>query len=197
MAKRIAVISYDLDPNSPPTVDAVVVRDTLITAGYQATLVHQWRLNETNPATFFSAADWLRAFDGIVICDFYQFWNLREVILSKLPVICLNPGYADDLGLAEKQVTYTAETACKVVHLHPITTGLAIGTHNLGNAVYVHSVSVQDHSVNVLATTVANNPTLIAHKTHKLVFFGWFRMSSASNGSALFKLLNQAAHWAF
>ena len=197
MAKRIAVISYDLDPASPLTTDAVVVRNTLAAAGYQATLVDQGRLNESDPATFFSAAEWIREFDGIVICEFYEFWNLREVICSRLPIICLNSGYVDDLGLGEQSITHTPETACKVVLNHPITAGLPIGIHNIGSAVYVDSVSVHDHFVDVLVTTVANNPVVIAHKTHKLVYFGWYRMSSASNGSALFKLLNQAAQWAF
>ena len=198
MPKRIAVLSYDLNPASLLTTDAVVVQNFLNASGYTATLVHQWRLDETNAAMFFSAAEWLRLFDGIVICEFYDFWNLREVILSKLPVLCLNSGYVDDLGLGEQPVTHASENECKItINTHPITLGLALGVHNTGNPVYADSVSTFDHNVQVLATTLVNNAVLVAHKTHKLIYFGWYQMSKASPGSLLFHLLKSAAAWAF
>jgi len=49
----------------------------------------------------------------------------------------------------------------------------------------------------VFIDTQANRPVLIAHQTHKLMYFGWYRMSQASPGSPLFKLIVQAAKWAF
>jgi hypothetical protein len=49
----------------------------------------------------------------------------------------------------------------------------------------------------VLVTTLASQAVLVAHKTHPLAYFGWYRMSLASAGSPRFKLLIQAAGWTF
>ncbi len=105
----------------------------------------------------------------------------------------------DDLGLGEEPQEHVSEHLCNVVATHPIITGagLAVGGLDIGSSVYLDSTFTLDHLVNVLITTPANRPVLIAHKTHKLVYFGWYRMSAASPGSPLFKLLVQSAKWAF
>jgi hypothetical protein len=196
--KRIAVVAYDLNPGDPLTADAVVFLDTLNKAGYAADLVPQSWLNETDQATFKHATAWMD-FDGIVICGFYSFWNLRELILSQRPVICANIGYVDDLGLGEDQQEHVNEHLFNVVASHSIITGagLAPGGLDIGNGVWLDSTLTIDHRVDVLITTQANKAVLIAHQTHKLVYFGWYRMSQASPGSPLFKLIVQAAKWAF
>ena len=131
MAKKVAVISYNLNPSSPLTADAVVFRDTLNAAGFAAKLVHQWSLDETNSSTFKPATYW-HAYDGIVICNFYGTWNLREVILSKRPVICANVGYADDLGLGEALKEHISEDDFNVINnTKPITLGLPLGSHTV------------------------------------------------------------------
>jgi hypothetical protein len=194
--KKIAVVSYSLNPADPMTTDAVVFRDTLNQTGlYQASLVHQWALDETSNH-FLSAAKW-KEFSGIVICNFYYYWNLREVILSKLPVICANIGYVDDLGLGEMPQEHVSEHKFNVVQAHAITQGFPVGGLGIGNSVWLDSTSTLDHRVDGLVTTMANRPVLVAHKTHKLVYFGWYRMSDAQSGSPLFQLLSQAAQWAF
>jgi hypothetical protein len=98
MPKDIAVVSYDLNPTSSLTTDAVVIRDHLNNNGYSAQLVNQWVFNEPN-AAFFKNADYWEKFDGVVICNFYVSWNLRELIKAGRPVMCVNAGYCDDLGL--------------------------------------------------------------------------------------------------
>jgi hypothetical protein len=196
MSKKIAVLSYSLNTADPLTADAVVFRDTVNHAGaYSATLLAQSALDET-ATQFHSAAAW-KAYSGIVICNFYPFWNLRELILSGLPVICANIGYVDDLGLGEAPREHASQHQFNVVKAHPITQGFAIGGLDSGNAVFLDSTSTLDHLVDPLVTTIANNPVLVAHRTHKLVYFGWYRMSQASTGSPLFKLLSQAVTWAF
>ena len=195
---RIAVVAYDLNPVDTLTADAVVFRDTLNASGYAAELVPQSWFDETAPATFKNAAAW-RRYAGVVICGFYYFWNLRELILSRRPVICANIGYVDDLGMGENQQEHINEHMFNVVATHPIITGagLAQGGLDIGNGVWLDSTFTLDHRVNVLITTPANKAVLIAHQTHKLVYFGWYRMSDASPGSALFKLIVQSAKWAF
>ena len=196
--KRIAVVSYGLTPGDPLTDDAIVFKDTLNSAGYRAELVHQWAFDETNSSTFRKAARW-RRYEGVVICGFYYFWNLRELILSHVPVICANVGYVDDLGMGEDQQEHIPDHMFNVVATHPIIAGagLAPGSLDIGSAVWLDSTFCIDHAVDVLITTQSNRPVLVAHQTHKLVYFGWYRMSQANAGSALFDLITQSAKWAF
>jgi len=199
MAKDIAIVSYNLNKASAQTKDAVVILDILNNNGYSAKLVHQWAFNEPNSGSFKSERDWER-YDGIVISKFYGFWNLRELIRSGRPAICANVGYADDLGLGEMLKEHIAEDDFNVVNnSHPITScaGISQGTLDIGNPVWTDSISTDNHYVDVLIATLANRAVLVAHKEFPLVYFGWYRMSQASGGSALFDLLVQSAHWAF
>jgi hypothetical protein len=199
MPKDIAIVSYNLSRSSSETQDAIVFRDTLNSNGYSAELVHQWALNETSNSFFKSERDWER-YDGIVICGFYGFWNLRELIRAGRPVICANVGYADDLGLGERVQDHISEDDFNVINnTHPITSGsgLSLGSLDIGSPVWVDSISTHNHHVDVLTTTLANRAVLVAHKGYPLVYFGWYRMSQASSGSALFGLLVQSANWAF
>ena len=68
---------------------------------------------------------------------------------------------------------------------------------DIGAPVFFDSVSTHNHHVAVLVNTLAAQPVLAAHKTHPLTYFGWYRMSQASAGSPLLKLLVQAANWTF
>ncbi len=189
MPKDIAVVSYNLDPTSSLTQDAVVIRDQLNGAGYKAELVHQWSFDETNSATFKSQDQWEK-YDGVVVCNFYQSWNLRELIRSARPILCVNVGYADDCGLAEGLRDHAAEEQFKVIdNSHPITTGFPLGVIDIGAPVFFDSVSTLNHQVDVLVTTLASNPPL--------AYFAWYRTSQAPAGSLLFKLLVQAANWTF
>jgi hypothetical protein len=197
MPKKIAVLSYNLNPASSE--DAVAMRDILNSTGYSAELVNQWALNETNPKFFKMSRDWER-YDGIVISDFYRFWTTRELILSGRPVVCANVGYVDNLGLGECVVDHTSEDDFSVVNTtHPIMagTGLAAGSVDIGNPVWTDSISTHNHLVDILVTTLSNNPVLVAHKTYPLVYFGWYRMSQASPASPLHTLLTKSANWAF
>ena len=197
MPKDIAVISYNLNPMSSLTADAIVFRDTLNDNGYSAELVHQWSLNEPNTSYFKSNRDWER-YDGIVICGFYGLWNLRELILSGRPVICANAGFADDLGMGEAIAEHMYEDDFNIVNnTHPISAGFSLGSIDIGGSVWVDSITTHNHYVDILVTTLANRAVLIAHKTHPLVYFGWYRMSQASTGSQLFELLVKSANWAF
>ena len=199
MPKDIAIVSYNLNPASSSTSDAIVFRDTLNSNGYSAELVHQWSFNEPNSDYFKSEDDWDR-YDGIVICGFYGFWNLRELIQSGRPVVCANNGFADDLGLGERLQEHASEDDFNVVNnTHPITVGagVALGSIDIGSPVWMDSISTLNHHVDNLITTLSNKPVLVAHKTHPLVYFGWYRMSQASPGSQLFNLLVQSANWAF
>lgn len=197
MPKDIIVVSYDLNPGSALTTDAVVIRNTLNSAGYSAQLVHQWAFNEPDAANFKQAKFW-DGVDGIVICNFYGFWNLRELIQAGRPVVCVNSGYVDDLGLGEREQEHISEDSFNVINnSHPITAGLPLGAIDIGNPVFTDSVSTLNHHVDVLVTTLANQAVLAAHKTHRLTYFGWYRMSQASAGSALFNLLVKSANWTF
>lgn len=197
MPKDIAIISYNLDPGSSLTSDAVIIRDTLNAAGYSAVLVHQWSLKETDAANFKSADEWEK-YDGVVICNFYGFWNLRELIRSGRPVICANVGYADDLGMGEQVVEHISEDDFTVINnTHPIVTGLPLGSIDVGSPVWLDSLSTFNHHVNNLITTLSNKPVLAAHKTKPIVYFGWYRMSQASAGSQLFDILRRCANWVF
>ncbi len=196
--KHIAVVSYSLDPADELTQDAIVFRDTLNATGqFDATLIHQWRLNETS-GEFITAQDWKR-FSGVVLCEFYEFWNLRELIVSGIPIICANVGYADDLGLAEAEQEELDAHEFILTQGHPITQGFLLGAFSIGQPVWSEATRpfIADHLVEVLVTTTDAYPVLLAHKTHKIAYFGWYRMSQAQQGSALFKLLVNAAHWAF
>ena len=115
MAKDIAVVSYNLNTSSYRTRDAVVFLDKLNGNGYSADLVHQWAFNEPNSSYFKSERDWER-YDGIVICGFYGYWNLRELIRSGRPVICANVGFADDLGLGERMREHISEDDFNVIN---------------------------------------------------------------------------------
>jgi hypothetical protein len=197
--KRIAVVSYNLTPSSPLTQDAIVFRDRLNATGlYDAELVHQWAFDEQqSPPTFKSALHWTR-YQGAVICGFYGAWNLRELILSKLPVICANNGYADDLGVGEAPQEHFSEDDFNVVNnTHPITSGGPLGSVDIGSPVWTDSVSTLNHHVDVLVQTLSGRAVLAAHKTHKLVYFGWYRLSLASSGSPVFDWLTKSAQWAF
>jgi hypothetical protein len=199
MPKDIAVVSYDLNPGSSLTSDAVVIRDRLNSSGYSAQLLHQWVFNEPDSANFKKAEFWEK-YDGIVVCSFYVSWNLRELIRAGRPVMCVNAGYADDLGLGERDVEHVSQDTFNVVNnTHPITAGagLALGNVDVGNPVWLDSVSTFNHHVDVLVTTLANQAVLVAHKTQPLSYFGWYRMSQASAGSQLFTLLVQTANWTF
>ncbi|HSS49215.1 MAG TPA: hypothetical protein VLX28_09725 [Thermoanaerobaculia bacterium] len=197
MPKDIAVVAYDLDPTSSLTQDAVVIRDQLNSAGYKAELVHQWSFDETNSATFKSQDQWEK-YDGVVICNFYESWNLRELIRSARPTLCVNVGYVDDCGVAEGLRTHTSEEKFKVIdNSHPITAGFPLGVLDIGAPVFFDSVSTLNHHVDVLVTTLASEAVLAAHKTHPLSYFAWYRMSQAPAGSPLFKLLVQTANWTF
>ena len=199
MPKDIAVVSYNLTTSSTLTQDAIVFRNTLNANGYSAALVHQWAFDETNGTTFKSDRDWER-YDGVVICGFYGFWNLRELIRAGRPVICANAGYCDDLGLGEGVQEHISEDDFTVVNItHPIIAGagLPLGSLDIGDPVFVDSISTFNHHMDVLVTTLASRTVLAAHKTYPLVYFGWYRMSQASAGSALFNLLVQSANWAF
>jgi hypothetical protein len=194
--KRIAVVAYSLTIDDPLTVDSIAFMNCLNQSGvYNATLVSQSCLDETSKS-YWEAARWKR-FAGVVITNFYQFWNLRELILAKLPVICANVGYVDDLGLAEMPQEHIIDHQFNVILAHPITSGFPLGGLDIGNAVWVDSTSTLDHNVNSLITTAANRAVLVAHKTHKLVYFGWYRLSFAQPNSPLFKLLLQSAKWTF
>lgn len=196
--KRIAVVSYNLTPSSALTQDAVVFRDRLNATGlYKAELVHQWVFDETNAATFKKAIDWTR-YKGVVITSFYGAWNLRELILSRLPVICANSGYMDDLGLGERAEEHFAEDDFNVVNnSHPITSSGGLGSVDIAGPVWTDSISPFNHHVDVLVQTLSGRAVLVAHKTHKLVYFGWYRLSMASSGSVAFKWLIRAAKWVF
>lgn len=199
MPKDIAVVSYDLNPSSSLTSDAVVIRDQLNGGGYSAELVHQWVFDETN-SSYFKKAEYWERYDGVVVCNFYGSWNLRELIRAGRPVMCVNAGYADDLGLGERQQEHVSQDVFNVVNnTHPITAGagLPAGTVDIGDPIWVDSISTFNHHVDVLMTTLANQAVLVAHKTQPLTYFGWYRMSQASAGSLLFKVLAQAANWTF
>jgi len=199
MPKDIAVVSYNLDPAASLTQDAIKFRDALNANGYSAQLVHQWAFNEPSAADF-KAEAWWEKYDGVVICNFYGIWNLRELIRAGRPVICANAGYVDDLGLGETLAQHFSEDEFNVVNAaHPIVTGAALpaGPVDIGSDVWTDSVSTFNHHVDVLVTTLAGQPVLAAHKTHPLVYFGWYRMSQATAGGPAFKLLVSAANWAF
>lgn len=199
MPKDIAVVSYNLNPASSLTQDAVVFRDTLNANGYSAELIHQWAFREPSEADFLREHDWER-YDGVVICNFYDFWNLRELIRSGRPVILANIGYVDDLGLGERLQEHVSEDDFTVDDAaHPITAGagLPLGALDIGSPVWLDSTSTHNHHVDVLVSTLANRAVLAAHRDRPLVYFGWYRMSQASAGSALFDLLVQSANWAF
>ena len=197
MPKDIAIISYNLNTSSSLTQDAVVFRDTLNSAGYSAELIHQWSLNEPNAAYFKADEDWEK-YDGIVICGFYGYWNLRELIRSGRPVVCANVGFADDLGLGERLIEHQSEDDFNVVNnTHDITSGFALGALDIGGPVWCDSIATLNHHVDVLIKTLTNRAILVAHKTHPLVYFGWYRMSQATAGSQLFTLLVRSANWAF
>lgn len=196
MPKDIAVVSYNLDPASSLTADAIAIRDKLNSAGYSAELVHQWVFNEPN-TSYFKLAKYWEKFDGVVICNFYVSWNLRELIQARRPVMCVNAGYVDDLGLGEGVQEHISEDDFNVINnSHPITTGMALGAIDIGNPVWLDSVSTQNKHVDVLVTSLANQAVLLAHKTEPLTYFGWYRMSQASAGP-LFDLLVRAANWTF
>lgn len=199
MPKDIAVVSYNLDPTASSTSDAVAIQNALTAGGYSAELVHQWAFNEPNTAQFKLQRDWER-YDGIVICGFYGFWNLRELILAGRPVICANAGFADDLGLGEAPQEHFQEDEFNIVNgTHAIITGagLALGPIDIGANVWTDSVSTHNHHVDVLVTTLASQAVLAAHKTHPLAYFGWYRMSQATPAGPAFKLLLSTANWAF
>ncbi len=199
MPKDIAVVSYNLSTGSSLTQDAVVFRDTLNSNGYSAELQHQWCFNEPNSDYFKSADAWDR-FDGVVICGFYGYWNLRELIRANRPVICANVGFADDLGLGERQIDHEAEDQFQVTNTsHEIISnaGLPAGTVDMGSPVWMDSISTHNHHVDILVSTLSNRAVLAAHKNLPLVYFGWYRMSQASAGSPLFDLLVESANWAF
>jgi hypothetical protein len=199
MPKEIAVISYDLTPSSPLTADAVTILNTLNANGYSAQLVHQWSLDETNSSQFKLQRDWER-YDGVVICNFYGFWNLRELIVAERPIVCLNSGYVDDLGLGESPQQHILDDQFNVVNAsHPIVSnsGLAAGPINIGANVWTDSISTLNHHVDVLVTTLASRAVLLAHKSLPLVYCGWYRMSIATPGGPAFKLLLSAANSAF
>ena len=196
MPKDIAVISYNENIGSYQTQDAVVIRDTLINGGYSARLVHQYCLNETN-AGFLSDDDWEK-YDGIVITNFYYYWNLRELIRSGRPVICTCHAYADDLGLGDRQYDHSREDDFNVVNnSHQITSGFPLGGMDIGDPVWFDSTSPHNHHVDVLVNSLSNWAVLAAHKTRPLVYFGWYRMSQASPDGTLHKLLLKSANWAF
>jgi hypothetical protein len=199
MPKDIAVVSYNLDPKSSLTMEAVVVRDALNKEGYSAQLLHQWVFNEPDTTNFKAASYWERH-DGVVICGFYNAWTLRELVRSARPVMCLNAGYVDDLGLGEREQEHVSEDDFLVIDdAHPITAGagVALGPINIGNPVFVDSVSTQNHHVDVLLRSLGGHAVLVAHKTEPLSYFGWYRMSQASTGGQLSTLLLQTAKWTF
>ncbi len=199
MPKDIAVVSYSLDPTASLTQDAIKFRDTLNSNGYSAQLVSQWVFNEPNTGEFKPQSYWER-FDGVVICNFYGQWNLRELIRAGRPVILANAGYADDLGIGEQLKEHIPEDQFQVVNAaHPIIAGAGLGPGiiDVGADVWTDSISTHNHHVDVLVTTLANNAVLVAHKTHPLVYFGWYRLSQATPGGPAFSLLVQSANWAF
>ena len=135
-----------------------------------------------------------------MLCGFYGFWNLRELIRAGRPIICANSGYVDDLGLGEGVQEHISEDDFSVVNdSHPITSGagVSLGSIDIGGPVWVDSVSTLNHHVDVLVTTLAGRVVLSAHKAEPLVYFGWYRMTQATSGSPLFQLLVQSANWAF
>ena len=135
-----------------------------------------------------------------MICKFYSYWTLRELIRSGRPVVCANAAYVDDFGLGTTMHEHMSEDEFNVVDAaHSVTTGAFIpaGGIDIGDAVWVDSVQTSNHHVDVLIETLSGRAVLVAHKTHPLAYFGWYRMSQASAGSKLFELLVQTANWTF
>lgn len=199
MSKNVAVVSYNLNLDSAKTADAIIFRDTLNRNGYYAKLVHQWSLFESNETFFKSAQDW-KQYDGIIICGFYSYWNLRELIRSGRPIICSNAAYVDDIGLGEPRTEQLCEDDFIVVdQIHPIIgeASLPLGSLAIGSPVSFNTISTDNHHVEVLVRSLSYRPVLVAHKTHPLVYFGWYGMSEASANSVLCDLLLQSANWAF
>jgi hypothetical protein len=100
----------------------------------------------------------------------------------------------------EHQTEHIPEDQFQIVNAaHPIITGagLAVGAIDVGADMWTDSISTHNHHVDVLVTTLANNAVVVAHKTHPLVYFGWYRMSQATPGGAAFSLRVQSANWAF
>lgn len=199
MPKDIAVVSYNLNPASSLTKDAVMIRDILNNAGYSAELVHQWAFNEPNSSYFKQEKDWDK-YDGVIICYFYTAWNLRELIKAGRPLICANVGYADDLGLGDRQHEHMSEDDFNVVNSsHPIITGagLGAGTFDIGDPIWMDSVSEHNHHVDVLVRTLGNRAALLVHKEYPFAYWGWYRMSQATNDPILKELLVSTANFIF
>ena len=198
MPKDIAVVSYNLNPNSALTQDAIVMRDLLNNNGYSAELVHQWAFNEPNSTYFKEEREWDR-YDGVIISYFYFAWNLRELIKAGRPTICANVWYADDLGLGDRRQEHQYEDDFVVANnTHPIISGLGLsGNIDIGNPVWMDSVSEHNHHVDVLIRTLGNRAALLVHKEYPQAYWGWYRMSQASPNSLLHKLFLSTANFIF
>lgn len=75
--------------------------------------------------------------------------------------------------------------------------GLPVAGLDIGNSIYLDSTFTHDHLVDNLVTTGANKPVLVAHNTHKLVYFSWYRMSADETRKSTVQAVGAIGLWAF
>ncbi len=199
MKKKIAVISYNLSPSASLTRDAMAVRDRLNGIGYDCELIHQWSLDESNTGYFKFDHEWER-YDGIVICYFFGYWDVRELIKSGRPILCMNAHFADNFGLGTRRTEHKSEDEFVIVNnTHNIITSvpLSMGPIDFGNTIWTDSVNTTNQHVDTLVKSLGGQAVLTAHKSRQLAYFGWYRMSQAGSSDTTFRLLETTANWVF
>ena len=197
--EKVLLATYDgnTDASGVPThLDAKVIYEVMQHLELKVDVVHQNVFNPNN-ALFMKETDHER-YDGIIYANTYGYWDFTELVASRRPFLttCASATPAVALGNGTQEHAYR-EMFNIVDNAHFITSGLALESVDIGNTMWVDSVSTHNKKVDVLIEGDSGDDVLIAHKDKKYAFFGFYRLSQAggSGDVDVRDLLSRAIQW--
>jgi hypothetical protein len=199
MAEKILLATYDgsTDSSGVPThSDAAVVYEVMQDLGLEVDVVHQWVFNPNN-SMYMNETEHER-YDGIVYANTYGYWDFTELVASRRPFLTTCSSATPAFALGNGTQEHSNREMFNIVdNTHPITSGLTLGSVDIGNAMWVDSVSTHNKKVDVLIEGESGDDVLVAHEDKRYAFFGFYRLSQAggSGDVDVCDLLSKTIQW--
>jgi hypothetical protein len=199
MAERVMLATYSGNTDAsgvPIDPDAKVVYEVLQNLELKVDVVNQWVFNPTS--TLYMKEPDLERFDGIIYANTYGYWDFTELIASRRPALIMCADGTPAFGLGNDITDHSYREMFNIVNnTHPITNGLPLGGVDIGNAMWVDSVRIQNQNVRVLIEGESSDGALVLHQDKRYAFFGFYRLSQAggSGDVDVLKLLKKTIRW--
>ena len=199
MAEKVMLATYNgtTDASGAPThVDAKVIYEVLQDLELEVDVVHQWVFNPNN--TLYMKETDLERYDGIIYANIYGYWDFTELVASRRPFLTTCAYATLPVALGNGRQEHSNREMFNIVNTsHSITSGLPSGSIDIGNAMWVDSVSTHNKKVDVLIEGESGDDVLVAHKDKKYAFFGFYRLSQAggSGDVDVRDLLSRTIQW--